>query len=128
MALDSTARLTPIQLLDGVWEGALTGVSAQTPPPALEARLGGDPIAAPQLTPMEGGWLVRLEVPAEAISDGAQVVTFHLPGSDEPLAQFAILAGDLLRADLRAEVELLRSELDLLKRAFREHCRQNAQD
>ena len=38
------------------------------------------------------------------------------------LGDFTLMAGDAVADDLRAEVELLRAELDMLKRAFRRHC------
>ncbi|MFZ5749697.1 MAG: hypothetical protein ACOY5U_01375 [Pseudomonadota bacterium] len=43
-------------------------------------------------------------------------------GSGGTLASFVVIGGAPVEADLRAEVELLRAELDLLKRAFRRHC------
>ena len=33
-----------------------------------------------------------------------------------------MITGEPLGDDIRAEVELLRAELDMLKRAFRRHC------
>ena len=33
-----------------------------------------------------------------------------------------LVAGEALAHDLRAEIDLLRAELDMLKRAFRRHC------
>ena len=36
------------------------------------------------------------------------------------------IAGEAVSDDLRAEVELLRAELDMLKRAFRRHCLETA--
>jgi hypothetical protein len=38
------------------------------------------------------------------------------------LEKFTLIAGDVLGDDIRAEVDLLRAELDMLKRAFRRHC------
>jgi hypothetical protein len=43
-------------------------------------------------------------------------------GSGATLGHFTIVAGVPLEADLRAEVDLLRAELDMLKKAFRRHC------
>ena len=40
----------------------------------------------------------------------------------DALAHETIFAGELVEDDIRAEVSLLRAELDLLKRAFRRHC------
>ena len=38
------------------------------------------------------------------------------------LDSFALMSGDALSYDIRAEMTLLREELDMLKRAFRRHC------
>jgi hypothetical protein len=38
------------------------------------------------------------------------------------LGSFSIVAGDALAEDIRAELSLLRAELDMLKKAFRRHC------
>ena len=38
------------------------------------------------------------------------------------LNSFALLFGEVLAEDIRAEMGLLREELDLLKSAFRRHC------
>jgi hypothetical protein len=38
------------------------------------------------------------------------------------LDQFTVIVGVPLEEDLRAEISLLRAELDLLKRSFQRHC------
>jgi hypothetical protein len=38
------------------------------------------------------------------------------------LGSFSIVAGDALAEDIRAELSLLRAELDMLKKGFRRHC------
>jgi len=47
------------------------------------------------------------------ISDGKTGMTLN---------SFALLFGEVLAEDIRAEMGLLREELDLLKSAFRRHC------
>jgi hypothetical protein len=42
--------------------------------------------------------------------------------TDETLNSFSLLSGDALAGDSRAEITLLREELDMLKGAFRRHC------
>ena len=44
----------------------------------------------------------------------------------EVLASFTLVAGVPLEEDLRAEISLLRAELDLLKKAFRRHVTETA--
>lgn len=44
----------------------------------------------------------------------------------QALGDFSIIAGDAAGEDIRAEMALLRAELDMLKRSFRRHCRETA--
>ena len=64
--------------------------------------------------------------PRALISDGLQSFVISNPDTGETLESFAILAGDALADDIRAEIGLLRAELDMLKRAFRRHCAETA--
>ena len=66
--------------------------------------------------------MLRVPIPAELLSDGVQTFLIRDTDSGETLESFSILAGEALADDIRAEVELLREELDMLKRAFRRHC------
>jgi len=42
--------------------------------------------------------------------------------SGDKLGHFTIITGVAMEDDIRAEMDLLRAELDMLKRAFRRHC------
>lgn len=113
--------LTKTRLAAGAWEGVLTGAGPDEP--VLTLRHNGD--ALPGLTleaAEEGAWHVRAPIPAERIGDDVQ--TFTITASDDTtvLAEFIVFAGESHEDDLRADVDLLRAELDLLKRAFRKHC------
>lgn len=118
--------LTRTRMQAGVWEGVLQGASDGVPP-ALHVSHLGQPVTGVTVSPLaEGGWLVRVPVPAGAIADGVQTFVIADAASGETLDSFAILAGDALAEDIRAEVDLLRAELDMLKRAFRRHCVETA--
>lgn len=69
-----------------------------------------------------GKWVLRVPIPAEAISDGLQTFVITDATTGEVLSSFAIHAGDPLAEDIRTEIGLLRAELDMLKKAFRRHC------
>lgn len=119
-----TAALTPLQLHHGVWSGVLSGWPAG-PAPELVLLHGGEEVAGVDVTPADGGdWRVEVRVPDAVISDGAHALTIAETGGGAPLASFTLIAGDALRDNIRAEVALLRAELDMLKRAFRHHARQ----
>lgn len=116
--------LTKESLRDGVWTGLLTSTGSSEDLPALEALHLDQPIAGLEIEAASDGgvWRVRFPIPAELISDGVQTFVIAEQNTGERLASFALLAGDALAEDIRAEVDLLRAELDMLKRALRRHC------
>ena len=113
--------LTKVRLAEGVWEGV---ISAGDGKPALRALHLDQEVDGLEVTPSDGdsGWRVRLPIPVELISDGVQTFVIADAQTGEHLASFALLAGEALSEDIRAEMDLLRAELDMLKRAFRRHC------
>ena len=54
------------------------------------------------------------------------VMTWSTLGTAVGLVPLALLAGEALSQDIRAEMALMRAELDLLKQAFRRHCRETS--
>lgn len=115
--------LTKTRLIEGAWEGVLTGAAGEEPPAITVTHFDRaiDGIALDKL-PDGSGWRVSVPIPPETIADGVQTFVIRVEGSDETLDSFSILAGEALSEDIRAEIELLRAELDMLKRAFRRHC------
>lgn len=118
-------KLTKTRIRAGVWEGLMTGGSERASVPEIEVRhlelpLNGVDVA---LAPgMKKTWTVRVPIPADLLSDGVQTFLIHARPDGEKLASFTIITGAALEEDIRAEVDLLRAELDMLKRAFRRHC------
>lgn len=120
--------LTKTRLAAGVWEGVLTGAPATGPAPALSVTHQNVtvPEVAVTASPDGTGWLVRIPIPADLIADGVQTFLVTDTATGETLSSFALLAGEALAEDIRAEMDLLRAELDMLKRAFRRHCVETA--
>ena len=116
--------LTKTRLFEGVWEGVLAYDGEGNYQPEIEVTHLQKPVAGVRIVekPEEKLWVVRVPIPVELISDGVQTFVICDKRSGEMLDNFALLAGDALSYDLRAEISLLREELDLLKRAFRRHC------
>lgn len=119
-------KLTKTRLTGGVWEGVLSGapeapsievLHLETPVPGVTV------VARPGVA---GDWVVRVPIPAALLADGVQTFVIRDLQADELLERFCIIAGAPLEDDLRAEIGLLRAELDLLKRAFRRHCLETA--
>ena len=120
----SDLTLTKIRFRNGVWEGRITGAPATGARPGVTVMFQDQPVSGVTLNEgqTEGDWMVSIPVPPEAVADGVQTfVIFDAEGSTR-LGDFTLIAGEAVADDLRAEVELLRAELDMLKRAFRRHC------
>lgn len=118
--------LTRMRLAEGVWEGLLD--AARETPPRLTVRHRDEIVGDAETIETSAGrggikrWLVRFRLPADRLSDGVQTFVIEDADSGDALAHETLIAGDGLENDLRAEVDLLRAELDMLKRAFRRHC------
>ncbi|WP_299371728.1 hypothetical protein [uncultured Tateyamaria sp.] len=117
----STLTLTPTKMRHGIWQGHIqqsgTGV-----PQIKVTHLGNDVPDVQVSEGSDGQWLMQVPIPSEAIADGVQVFVITDATDDSKLGQFTLIAGEALGDDIRNEVELLRAELDMLKRAFRRHC------
>jgi len=120
----SDLTVTKTRLFEGVWEGILTCQSGAGETPEIEvthlqkALDGVEVIRSPE----EGMWVLRVPIPADVISDGVQTFVIQDRKSGDAIGHFSLMSGEALSYDIRAEVMLLREELDLLKRAFRRHC------
>lgn len=120
------AVLTQTRLRAGVWEGVLADADAA---PKIEVTHQGVAIPGVTVLPLAdppGSFAVRIPVPVALLSDGVQTFLIRDGTGGETLAHFTILSGAPLDEDIRAEVDLLRAELDMLKRAFRRHCLETA--
>lgn len=119
-------RLIGMRLRAGVWEGVLD-VGHGGAAPGIEVLHLGERLDGVTVTPdpdAPGRYAVAVPIPAEMLSDGLQTFVIRDAGRGETLSSLAVLAGAPLEEDLRAEIALLRAELELLQRAFRRHCRE----
>jgi hypothetical protein len=118
--------LTQTRFANGIWEGVLTG-AGRSGALELEALHQGRKLEGLAVTPVGGqadSHSVRLVIPPAVLCEGVQTVLLQAGG--EALASFTLVAGVPLEEDLRAEISLLRAELDLLKKAFRRHVAETA--
>ena len=114
--------LTKTRIRAGVWEGVLTTADER---PQLEVFLLERALTGVTVEPVPGRtgeWAVRVPIPADALTEGVQTFLIRERGAPETLAHFTVITGVAMEDDMRAEVDLLRQELDMLKRAFRRHC------
>jgi hypothetical protein len=118
--------LTKTRIANGVWEGVLSGVSGDGA--SVEALHQDTALEGVEVTPVPGKpgrFAVRVPIPAGILTEGVQTVLLRAGG--EVLAHITLITGVPMEDDLRAEIALLRAELDLLKRAFRRHCAETAE-
>ena len=122
----SETVLTKTRIRAGVWEGVLSGAAE---PPVLDVLLLGQILPGVSVTAVPdrpGDWAVRVPVPSEALNEGVQTFVIRDKATQETLAHFTVITGVAMEDDMRAEVDLLRAELDMMKRAFRRHCLETA--
>ncbi len=114
--------LTKTRMLEGIWQGIITGASDTKP--EISVTHDNANVANFKLVRNDTAdhWLLTVPIPASAIADGIQTVLIVDRELDEKIGEIVIIAEEPASVDLRAEMELLRAELDMLKRAFRRHC------
>lgn len=123
--INSEISLSKTRLREGIWEGLLRTGGDETP--AVLVTHLEQPLAGLEISKIENrAWQIKVPIPATCLSDGVQTFLITDTATGETLTSFAIVAGAPLSDDLRSEVDLLRAELDMLKRAFRRHCVETA--
>ena len=113
--------LNRVSLRGGTYRGVLTGGGAA---PSLSAACG-DAALPVTVAALEGGeWQVEVDLSALRLSEGCQTVVIR--EGDAVLDALGIVAGldAMPEGDLRAELDLLRAEVEMLKGAFRRHVRE----
>ncbi len=108
----------------GKWEGLLSGVDGDDAPQICVMLY--DKIIT-EMEPVQNGegkdWHVSFHLDPQHISSGVQTFLFVTADGKETIGSFPVVAGEALAQDLRAEIDLLRAELDMFKRVFRQHCK-----
>ncbi|MDA5092641.1 hypothetical protein O2N63_00870 [Aliiroseovarius sp. KMU-50] len=120
----SDMTLTKARIHAGVWEGVLD-VGSMLDLPDLEVSHLAKPIGGMTIEEdpdHRGNYLVRVPIPVEVLNDGVQTFVISDTETGDRLAHFSIVTGQPVGDDIVAEMDLLRAELDMLKRAFRKHC------
>ncbi|WP_407494381.1 hypothetical protein [Pseudooceanicola sp. MF1-13] len=122
----SILKVTKTRLTNGRYEGVISNVPEDLRP-GVSARFRDRPLDDVAVTPAgDGTWRVAFDIPVAAISDGIQTITIIETNTGDVLDSLAIIAGEAADETIQAEIDLLREELDLLKRAFRRHCVETA--
>ena len=119
-----TIELTKLRISEGVWHGAIKKDGDADWEPRIEVTHLDFPVDGVEVLQdrVEEHWVLRIPIPTDRIADGVQTFVIRDMREDDVLGSFSIVAGDALAEDIRAELSLLRAELDMLKKAFRRHC------
>lgn len=121
--------LTKTRIQAGVYEGVLKADTDSGGAPDIGAYFSEQPVGelSVEADPaLDATWHVRLTLPADVLTDGVQTFVLVDNATDAKLDSFTIITGEPLDDDLRGEIDLLRAELDMLKKAFRRHCVETA--
>ncbi len=122
----TTLELTKTQMKEGVWEGVITQSGEGEPKVAVFHQR--DPVEGVNLThdADQGHWALSIPIPQQMIADGVHTLLIQDATTHDKIGHVTLIAGEALGDDIRAEMDLLRAELDMLKRAFRRHCLETA--
>ena len=114
--------LTKTRMIEGTWQGVITGASDAQPEISVTHANMSIPDFKLVRNETADHWVLTIPVPAAAIADGIQTVLVIDRQADQKIGEFVLIGDEVSSVDLRAEMDLLRAELDMLKRAFRRHC------
>ena len=117
----STLKLTKTRMLEGMWQGIITGSGDTKPDIAVTHGNADVPDFKLVKSDTADHWSLTIPVPASAIADGIQVIVVTDNDAGQKIGDVVIIGDEVTNIDQRAELELLRAELDMLKRAFRRH-------
>lgn len=120
----SQFELSKTRLSNGIWEGVISRSEPGEEAPEIRVLHMDQAVSGVEVRADDsnGTWALTVPVPTHAIADGVQTFTIFDRADDSKLGHFTLVAGDVVADDIRAEMNLLRAELDMLKRAFRRHC------
>jgi hypothetical protein len=113
--------LTKTRIQQGQWHGLITDAVDE---PQIDVTHQTKPVEGVTVTAADtpGHWALQVPIPLDAITEGVQTLVITNRADGAKLGHITVMAGEVLGDDIRAEMELLRAELDMLKRAFRRHC------
>jgi hypothetical protein len=115
----SGPTLQKLSFRGGVWEGRLCGLTPGLTPD-ITVSADSAKLAGVRVVP-EGSeaWLLSVPIPSETLGDGIAVFLVTDTRTGAQLGEIVVAVGEPAEDDLRAELGLVRAELELLKRAVR---------
>lgn len=120
------SKLLHTRTINGIWEGVMS-LERDSAAPYLQVTHRETPIpdVSLQAVPDQpGNWQLSFPIPTSCLSDTIETLLISDVSTGEVLGSYTVMTGSDTQVDVRAELDLLRAELDMLKRAFRRHCRE----
>ena len=122
-------KLTRTQFIQGQYTGILEVPTSTKNPPKIILIHAPNPPVTCTLTPIKSGsYEVTTSITNSDISDGVSIFLIVEDGNLDILDSFTIQVSGADEPALKEDVALLRDELDMLKRAFRNHARKGPPD
>lgn len=119
--------VTHTNTLEGWWNGIVTRSDSAPAVPDIVVLHLDKPLDGIELAVQgDGSWALRFPIPADILNDGVQTLLITDARTGVTLDSYSIVTGQALENDFRAELDLLRAEVDMLKKAFRRHCLETA--
>jgi hypothetical protein len=112
-----------IQLTSGSLEAVFDAPASDPALAGATLFYGGTPVGTATIRDHSLGAVLTCAVPASVISDGIQTLILASADGQTLLASTTLIAG-MPERDQRAETDLLRGELELVKQALRRLARQ----
>jgi len=112
------AQIVNSRLQAGQWKADLLGHGSTAPDLVVVFGNQTQPPIDQTYEPARDIWHLHLPLPAGMVTDGIHTCLLQTTAG-ETLFQLTLSAGEVLADDLRAQIGLLRAELELLKSAFR---------
>jgi len=114
--------LSRTRIRNGRYEGVLKRNGRISRDPVIEMFFLGRPAGKLALEEAGDGWSASADLPKEILNEGVQTLLIQDATTGDTLDSLAVVTGQPLEEDLRAEVHLLRAELEMLKSSFRKYA------
>ena len=120
-----TLSLTEIEFRGVIWTGQVEGLDEHVETmPEFRLLLRGEEISrlSPSYDVASERFELKVPIPSTAVGNGSNSLVVCSSENDDILAKIHVVAGNILDHEIVAELQILREELDLLKKAFRRHA------
>ena len=121
--------ITETRFDKGRWVAFVSGTKADPARPEIGVFLNGQDLGDVSCSAeADGRWKLEFQIPSDVLADGVSTFLFVERKTSRLLGRFCVVAGELEKLDVLAQLDVLQSELDQLKSAFRREVRDRQSD